>query len=181
LIEQKLIEECKNGDLSSFREVVGKSSPFAFTVAFRILGDEDLAKDIVQETMVTVWEKLKMIKSAGSYRTWLYKIVVNKCNDYLRKKKRGMEFRPDENTWALISNNMSEEPVTEIENNELENLISFFIQRLSPKQKAVFVLSEIEQLTNDEISEITGISKPLIKANLHYARKHISGLLKKYF
>jgi len=181
LIDQKLIEECKKGDLSAFRIVIREASPFVFSVAFRILSDQELAKDMVQETMVTVWEKLNMIKSEGSFRTWLYRIVVNKCNDHLRKKSRRPEFRPDEKTWSLISNNISEQPQMEIENAELENLINFFAQKLSPKQKTVFILSEIEELPSDEISEITGISKPLIKANLHHARKRISELMSKYF
>lgn len=181
MIEQKLIEECGKGDLSAFRIVIREASPFAFSVAFRILGDQELAKDMVQETMVTVWQKLKMIKSAGSFKTWLYRIVVNKCNDHLRKKSRGSEFRPDERTWALISNTISDQPQSEIENAELENLITFFVQKLSPKQRTVFILSEIEEMSHDEISEVTGISKPLVKANLHYARKRIAGLLAKYF
>jgi RNA polymerase sigma-70 factor (ECF subfamily) len=181
LIDQKLIEECKKGDLNAFRIVIREASPFAFSVAFRILGDQELAKDMVQETMVTIWEKLKMIKTEGSFRTWLYRIVVNKCNDHLRKRMRRPEFRPDEKTWSLISNSISEQPHIEIENAELENLINFFVQKLSPKQKTVFILSEIEEFSSDEISEITGISKPLIKANLHYARKHISELMSKYF
>ena len=53
-----------------------------------MLGDEDQAKDIVQETMVTIWQKLKKIKTAEVYKTWIYRIVVNKCYDEMRKKKR---------------------------------------------------------------------------------------------
>ena len=53
-----------------------------------MLGDEDLAKDVVQDTMVTIWQKLKNIKSAEVYKTWIYKIVINKCYDQSEKKKR---------------------------------------------------------------------------------------------
>jgi RNA polymerase sigma-70 factor, ECF subfamily len=180
LIDQGLIEKCKNGDMLNFREIIEAASPVAFSVAFRILGDEELAKDVVQDTMVTVWEKINKIKSSASFKTWLYRIVVNKCYDHLRKRKRESEFRPDDRTWAIISNHFSEQPYSGLENEEIARLINFMIVKLSPKQKAVFVLSEIEEMSNEEISEITGMGKTLIKANLHYARKHITEMIEKY-
>ena len=152
----------------------------AFSVAFRILCDEDQAKDIVQETMITIWQKLKKIKSAEVYRTWIYRIVVNKCYDELRKRKRHPEFVTDEQTWSLISNSVFEGPSADLENKETEKVISQLTNRLTPKQKTVFVLSDLEQMTNDEIAEITGMSKSGIKANLHYARKNISEMIEKY-
>ena len=67
-----------------------------------------------------------------------------------------------------------------MENSETARIISLLTDRLSPKQKAVFVLSDLEEMSHDEISEITGMSKSGIKANLHYARKNISEMVKKY-
>ncbi|MCX6321558.1 MAG: RNA polymerase sigma factor [Bacteroidia bacterium] len=180
MIDIKLIEECKGGNFNNFRKLVGLTSPFAFSVAFRMLGDEDQAKDVVQETMITIWQKLKKIKSAEVYKTWIYRIVVNKCYDQLRKRKRNPEFVADEQTWALISNRISEGPSAALENKETSRIISILTERLSPKQKAVFILSDLEEMSSDEISEITGISKSAVKANLHYARKNISEKVEKY-
>jgi RNA polymerase sigma-70 factor (ECF subfamily) len=180
LTDLKLIEECRGGNLENFRKLVQMTSPFAFSVAFRMLGDEDQAKDIVQETMVTIWQKLNKIKSAEAYKTWIYKIVINKCYDQLRRRKINPEFSPDEKTWRLISDRISVEPSAELENGETAMIIRVLTNRLSPKQKAVFVLSDLEQMSHDEISEITGISKSGIKANLHYARKSISVMVEKY-
>ena len=168
------------GNLTSFRKLIEQTTPFAYSVAFRMLGDDDQAKDVVQETMVTIWQKLKKIRSAGGYKTWIYRIVVNKCYDQLRKRKRNPEFSPDEKTWEIISNRISEEPSSELENSETAGIINLLTQKLSPKQKAIFVLSELEQMSNDEISEITGMSKTGIKANLHYARRRISEMMEKY-
>jgi len=145
-----------------------------------MLGDEDQAKDVVQETMVTVWQKLKKIRSSEGYKTWIYRIVVNKCYDRLRRRKRNPEFIADEKTWKLISDKMSEESVSEMENSETARIINLLTNRLSPKQKTVFVLCDIEQMSHDEISGITGMSKSGIKANLHYARKSISEMVEKY-
>jgi len=180
LVDPELIEECRKGDLQSFRRLIGISSPFVFSVAFRMLGDEELAKDVVQETMITVWKKLKNIRSAESYKTWLYRIVVNKCYDFLRKEKNNIEERADLKTWELISNKISDTSASVIESNETATIISLLTRKLSPKQKSVFVLSDLEEMTPEEISEITGMSKRNIKANLHYARKKIGEMLQKY-
>ncbi|MBK7131403.1 MAG: RNA polymerase sigma factor [Bacteroidales bacterium] len=180
MTDLKIIEECRSGNLENFRKLVQMTSPFAFSVAFRMLGDEDQAKDIVQETMVTIWQKLNKIKSAEAYKTWIYRIVINKCYDQMRKKKANPEFSADENTWRLISDRISVEPSAELENSETAMIIKVLTNKLSPKQKAVFVLSDLEQMSQDEISEITGISKSGIKANLHYARKSISVMVEKY-
>jgi RNA polymerase sigma-70 factor (ECF subfamily) len=180
LVDPELIEECRNGNLQNFRKLIGISSPFAFSVAFRMLGDEEVAKDIVQETMITIWSKLKKIKSAESYKTWLYRIVVNKCYDQMRKRKAQKEIRADDKTWAFISNHTSEEAPSALENRETAMIIGLLTEKLSPKQKSVFILSDLEEMTPEEISEITGMSRRNIKANLHYARKNIGEMIEKY-
>lgn len=180
MIDIKLIEECRGGDLNNFRTLIELSSPKVYNTAFRILADEEEAKDVVQDTMVTIWQKLSKIKSAEVYKTWVYRIVVNKCLDQLRKKKRNPEFIADEKMWAVLSDRIADGASSELENNETAGIIKMLTEKLSPKQKTVFVLSEIEELSSDEISEITGMSKTAIKANLHHARKSISEKIEKY-
>jgi RNA polymerase sigma-70 factor, ECF subfamily len=180
LIEKEVIEECRNGDLHNFRKVVEKTTPMIFSVAFRILGDEDAARDIVQDTMVTIWQTLSRIKTVESYKTWAYRIALNKCYDQLRKQKRQKENRYDDQTWAIISNHISEEGITELENKENAQIINLLTNKLSQKQKAVFILSELEEMPAGEIAKITGMNRSAVKANLYYARKNIESLLQKY-
>lgn len=180
LIEDEVIEKCRNGSLHDFRRLVELISPFAFSVAFRILADEEQAKDIVQETMITLWKTIKKINSPGSFMTWLYRIVVNKCYDQLRRRKRNPEFTADEKTWVLISNKITENPSSGIEERETAQIINLLTDRLSPKQKAVFVLTDLEEMSNEEVSLITGMSRINVKANLHYARKRIGEMIVKH-
>jgi len=179
-IEKAIIEQCRNGNLQDFRKLVEKTSPFAFSVAFRILGNNDEAEDVVQETMITLWENLRKIKSVDGFIPWLYKITVNKCYDRLRKKKHDQESTVDDKVWDHISNRMYENPATDIENDELARIINILTDKLSVKQKTVFVLSEIEEMSTDEISFVTGISKLNIKANLYYARKRLTVMIQKH-
>jgi RNA polymerase sigma-70 factor (ECF subfamily) len=180
LIDSETIEECRKGNMHYFRKLVEIASPFVFSVAFRILGDEPQARDIVQESMITVWKTIYKIRSASSFKTWLYRIVVNKCYDQLRKRKRNPEFSADEKTWVLISNKIYEEPFKEMENRETIRIINLLTEKLSPKQKTVFVLSDLEEMSNEEISSITGMSRTNVKANLHYARKKIGEMIEKH-
>jgi RNA polymerase sigma-70 factor (ECF subfamily) len=180
LIDLKLIEECRGGNFNNFRKLVELTSPFAYSVAFRMLGNEDHAKDVVQETMVTIWQKLRKINTAEVYKTWIYRIVVNKCYDEMRKRKRKPEFVTDPKTWEILSNRISEGPSATLENGETAKIICILTEKLSDKQKAVFVLSDLEGMTSDEVSEITGIGKSAIKANLYHARKSIAGKIEKY-
>jgi len=180
LIGIEIIEECRKGNLRCFSELVGKTSPFAFSVAFRMLGDEGLAEDIVQDTMVTVWQKIGKTKSAAGFRMWLCRIVVNKCYDELRRKRRTKEYVTGNSEWEIISNHLSHDPAVEMDNRETAALIRILTASLSSKQKAVFVLCDLEEMSTEEAAEITGMRRTTVKANLHYARKRISELIQKY-
>lgn len=179
MIEKELIDECRNGNLQNFRMVFDRTSPMIFSVAFRMLGNDETARDIVQETMITVWQKIDRIRTPGSFKTWVYRIAVNKCYDYLRKRKHDGEVRPDDAGWELLSNRLKEDGSTELDNREISLIISSLTNRLSIRQKTVFVLSELEEMPNDEIMKVTGMSRTAIKANLYYARKKIDTLLRK--
>jgi RNA polymerase sigma-70 factor, ECF subfamily len=180
LIERSVIEECRKGDFRNFRKVVSAAAPMAFSVALRMTGDEVSASDIAQETMVTVWEKIEKIKSADAFKTWLYRIAINKCYDYFRKNKSNPEFNPDEKSWRFISETMSGVNNHELENGEISLIVKQLTDKLSPVQKAVFVLSDIDEMTREEISEITGMNLKNIKANLYHARKKIGEMLEKH-
>jgi len=180
LIEKALIEECRNGNLNNFRDIVEISSPLVFSIAFRIVGDEEEARDIVQETMVKLWKKLPGIKDPEKFKSWVCRIAVNNCNDHLRKRKRNNEIRYDEKTWALISDHLSGGGTTELENMENARILNMLTNKLSNRQKIVFILSEIEEMPSSEVARLTGISRAAVKANLYYARKKMEELLRKY-
>ena len=175
--EKTVIEECIKGNLQSFRVLVSQSVPLAFPVAFRMTGSRDEAADIVQESMVAVWKGIHSLRSAGSYKSWMYRIVVNKCYDSIRRRNSRPEFRADGKSWELIAERLSEPALPALETEEQAMILAALTEQLSPKQKAVFILSELVDLSNEEIAEISGMSRANVKANLHHARKRISELI----
>jgi RNA polymerase sigma-70 factor (ECF subfamily) len=180
VFDRELIDECRNGNLQNFRKLIEVSAPFAYSVSYRMLGDEDEAKDVVQESMITIWQKINRIKSSESFKTWLYKIVVNKCYDRLRKRKRNQEIRADEKFWETINNHTMSDQPSELDYAETAMIINLLTEKLSPVQKAVFVLGDIEEMSHDEISAITGMSRRNVKASLYYARKKMNEMIKKH-
>lgn len=174
-----LIRSCKERDETAFRKLVDSHMDFAFSVAYRILNDEDEARDTVQESFISVWQKIESFNTGRSFSNWLYRIIVNRCYDALRKRKRTINHtRLDNlNISGIISDSNPEE---KLGNEEIGRLIRLMTGRLSPGQKVVFVLSELEGLNHDEISEITGMAKTSVKSNLNHARKKIRTLIEIY-
>lgn len=80
----------------------------------------------------------------------------------------------------LLGERISQQPSLQLENEEVARIISDLTEKLSPMQKTIFILSDLEEMTNDEVSEIAGISKSSVKSNLYFARKKISELIEKY-
>ncbi len=175
-----IIKSCISKDEAAFRILIDKYSGFAFSVAFRIMNDEEESKDIVQESFISVWNKIGKFNIGGNFSNWLYRIIVNKCYDSLRRKKRVTMIYPDDNNWVLPYLLSDNNPETEINNEETGKIIQLLTNRLSAKQKVVFILSELEGLSHDDISEITGMAKTTVKSNLNHARRNIGKKITKY-
>ncbi len=170
----------RGGDILAFRRLAEECTDQLFATAFRMTGNEEDSRDIVQDTLVTVWQKRAELKNPESVTSWIKKILVNKCYDLLRKKKKENSFitEPDlGRIEALIDNNT---PETNLENAEQLSVIKALTLKLSPKQKTVFILSEIEGLSQEEINDLTGMVRTSIKSNLLHARRKIREMINTY-
>ena len=180
MTEIQIIEAVKDNNRLAFRQLVESYSDFAFAVAFRIVNNTDDAKDIVQEAFIKTWEKRASIKLNGSFKWWLRKVVVNNSYDQLRKRKR-QAINPDVNAYKLMAGIISDEDSEkDLTNSELSGIILALTNKLSPKQKLVFTLSELEGMNHDEVVEATGLSKTSIKSNLSHARSKMEKMIRKY-
>ena len=167
-------------DQNAFRMLVDNYAEFAFSVAFRIMNDEDESKDVVQESFIIIWKKIEGFNPQNNFSNWLYRIIVNRCYDALRKKKREPLVHPDDSNWNMQGLFSDDAADKNMDNKEIGRLIRRLTDRLSNKQKIVFVLSELEGLSREDISEITGLSRDAIKSNLFHARQKIGKLIEKY-
>jgi len=181
LIEESLIAKSRMGDMTAFTEMVKTLSPVAWRIAFRILANNESAEDAAQESMVKLWRNLSRFRDNQKFSSWFYRIVVNCCYDELRKQKRNIVHKTDERTWfilgEIVKGDNSEGPSIE----EYAEIMEAVTEKLTPAQKTVFVLSDLEGMDNGQIEQVTGMGRNTVKANLHYARKRVMELIKERF
>jgi RNA polymerase sigma-70 factor (ECF subfamily) len=169
---QEIIQKIKRGDKNAFRMLVEKYQQQAFRLAFRMLGDEDEARDVVQESFIKIWEKFNTYNDKEKFSNWMYRIVSNRAIDSIRAQKR----RPLISLENLIPETLStEENGVDIilENREAGELIRSITSGLPEKQQLVFSLRDLEGFSQKEVQEISGLAEDTIKSNLYHARKTI--------
>jgi RNA polymerase sigma-70 factor (ECF subfamily) len=178
--ERELIDQAVAGDYRAFRTLVETFQGLVYSIAFRFTRDEAEAEDLTQETFIRLWKNLHRYKAEFKLKTWLGKIVTNLTLDYLkssRRKNEKMRVAMDEKLNAQSP----EQPETTWDATELQQLVLKLSEQLTPKQRAVFVLRDLEQLDVDEVCEILGMSGGNVKSNLYYARLSIKTELEKYY
>ena len=181
-VEEDVVTRSQCRDLAAFEQLVRKYQPYAFSLAMKFLCDEAEASDVVQDSFLRVWKNIDRYDPKQKFTTWLYKIVVNLCVDRFRALKRSrsiflsrdrdpaMEDLPDEHDWETLRSY-----------EQLADVIRTLSGRLSPKQRMVFTLRDLQDLTVEEVVEITGLSTGSVKTNLHYARKSIRDVLVRHY
>lgn len=171
---KEIIHRSRNNDADAFRRLVEGHYSFVFSLSFRLLCNHDDAKDAAQETFIRVWKHLTRYDDRVKFTTWLYKIAVNICYDRLKSMKRNSNHMAGSaEIQQLLVQPSADNPENTLINNDLAQIVRFFTDSLTPKQKLVFTLSDLEQMEVNEIKEITGLSPAKIKSNLYLARKFI--------
>jgi RNA polymerase sigma-70 factor, ECF subfamily len=176
----ELIYRSRQNDLKSFQKLVEMHQSFVYSLSFRLLHNDDDACDAVQETFIRVWKHLHRFDTEMRFATWLYKIATNICYDRIKALKRRNNLISFDVESAMLVNQPSLENMeTSIINNELAHMIKFLTNELTPKQKIVFTLRDLEGLEVEEIMEITGLSPAKVKSNLYCARQFMREKLEK--
>ena len=176
-ITPELIQEAVRGSQPAFRAIVEANQGFVYAVAFRFVNDSQEAEDITQEVFVRLWKNLKSYRHEVKLSTWLYKIVTNRCLDFLKSRHgRQRKNKVDISTTHFVQD--SSTPEKEFQQQELTRIIHAAADELTPKQKAVFILRDLEGLTSEEVSEALSMSAGNVKSNLFYARKKMTEKLK---
>lgn len=165
------IDAARNGDAGAFALIVERYRQSVFRICVRILGDSGEAEDAVQETFVRAWQSLQGYDPRYSIATWLRTIACRLCYDVLRRRTRRQQYELD--ACRQGSGDGSGDPESLRMSRELESLFRKAASGLSPMQRTVFVLAEIEQLPFYEVHRITGWSAVQIKSNLCIARKKV--------
>lgn len=174
--ERELIRQSQNGNTAAFRALVKSHQVFAYSLAFRFTREEQESEDIVQEAFIKIWKNLSKYNEAYRLKTWLGRVVTNLCLDYLksaRKKYSSQSMIPE-----VMNVSNSEQ---KIESEELKRIVYHLADQLTEKQKAVFLLRDLEMLEPGEVCSILQMADGTMKSNLYYARLKIKEGLKKFY
>jgi RNA polymerase sigma-70 factor, ECF subfamily len=169
---QETIGCIRNGDPSAFRKLVMMYQQPAYRLAFRILGNEEEARDAVQESFIKIWQKIGSFDPSREFIPWMYRILVNTSTDRLRSIRRHVMIPIDLASQKLETMQQGD-PSTLSDNHDLAILIKGMADMLPEKQKLVFILRDIEGMASQEVESITELSETSVKSNLYHARKRV--------
>lgn len=168
----ELIEAAKGGDHLAFEELVRQTHADTYTLAFRLVGDEEDARDVVQEAYLRAHKGLKRFRGDAQFSTWLHRITANCANTYLgRRGKHAHEPLPDDP--IIADDHPQRDPEIRAGMGDLRDQLTEALRDLPPKLRSVVVLRDIYDLPHDAIAEELGITESAAKVRLHRARKRL--------
>ena len=166
-----IISRCKQGDREAFRWVVETHQRMVFSLALKMLCDEEEAKDMVQETFIRVWQSIRSYDPQKTFSTWVYTIASRLCIDRLKRVRRIVALPSDEMALRRFATDGDNQ--LELENREWVSIVRTIAEGLSDKQRLVFTLCQLEGLSSAEVEQITGLDARQVKSNLYVARQTI--------
>jgi len=162
----------------AFREVVERYQAKVFSIIYGILRNHNDAEDIAQQVFSKIYFSIKNFDFRSSLLTWIYKITVNECYDYLRKKRvRKLVYESDfsEEDVQRMQNTdvaVAQEPAVDTQLAQ-RDLILKLLAKLSTEDRSLLLLKEVEGHSVEELSEMTGMNENTIKVKLFRARQKL--------
>ncbi len=165
--EHEIIRQCLDGDADRYALLVDRYKAMAYNIAYRMLGDADIAKDMSQEGFIAAYAALEHFKYGSKFSSWLYRIVVNKCKDYL-KAERKMVPADEIGDCALDRGQTPEQTASSLETCDV---IQKALCSLPVEYREVIILKHIEELDYGEIAETLGVGVNALKVRAHRGRE----------
>lgn len=184
--ELRLLQRLQAGDTEAFETLFQRYSPKVSQQVMHLLGNASEAEEVLQEVFLTVYEKARTFRGDAAFSTWLYRLTANAALSRLRYHRRHPHVSLDEHLPSFRDDghhllrpvvDWSADLEDDIAMAEIQRLLRQAIETLAPLDKAVVVMSDLEELSNREIGTILGLSVPAVKARLHRARLCLRGQL----
>lgn len=192
--DEALIARAKTGDFEAFEELVGRYQDKVYRLAFRFVRNETDAKEIVQDTLLSVWRKLDGFKGDSQFGSWLFRVTANAALMRLRSQRRHAEVSTEELPPGFLDNpqpsygqilspgeNWSKRPDDELQSEELRQRIQKAVDALPEIYRTVFLVRDVDGLSTEETAEALGLSVPTVKTRLHRARIALRESIGEYF
>jgi RNA polymerase sigma-70 factor (ECF subfamily) len=167
-----LVTAAKAGDRSAFDELVRATYADAYTLAYRLTGNEEDARDVVQDAYLRAYKGLKRFRGDAQFSTWLYRITANCASTTMARRSKSRHDELDSDS-QLIDERPDHDPQMRAEASLERDRVSEAVAALPPRLRAVVVLRDIYDLPHEAIAEELGITEAAAKVRLHRARKKL--------
>jgi len=168
--DAQLMLRVSRGEDAAFRELFDRYYPRAVNIAYRSLGDADLAEDIAMEAFAGIYESRRSYKPRGKFSTYLYRIVVNLC---LNAQKRRRIVTHESLDDSRLSGPPDDDPARTVERHEVSHAVREAILSLPANQRTAIVLTRYEQLSYQAAAEVMKTSVGAIESLLHRAKQNL--------
>ena len=180
--DDELVRASQRGRADCYEELVFRHRDKIYARAFSMLRNEEEALDMSQEAWVKGWQRLKQFKRDASFTTWMTRVTINLCLDFLRKRKRQAadSLERIEEEGGGIERRMPVEtfnPTERMEREELREEIDSGMEKLSYEHRTVLLLHEFEGMEYKEIAKAMHCSIGTVMSRLFYARRRLGSLL----
>ena len=187
LEDVQLIERFRKGCISSFEILLNRYEVKAHNLAMRLTRNSEDAEEVLQDVFITVYRKIEGFEGKAKFSSWLYRITVNAAFMKLRKRKQDQTVSLDDMIPHLQNKAISQQHTfgarsdARAMNNEIREALEQAVGRLPEEYRAVFILRDVDGLSNKEVGEILDISIPAVKSRLHRSRLMLRRRLRKFY
>ncbi len=170
----ELVGRAQHGDQLAFDELVRRTHADTYTLAYRLCGNEEDARDVVQDAYLRAYKGLKRFRGDAQFTTWMYRITANCANTLMGKRNK---HRHDELPDTLADDDHERDPAAHADAMALRADLADALRELSPKLRAVVLLRDVYELPHEDIAAELGISETAAKVRLHRARLQLKDRL----
>jgi len=185
--DEELIARVQQGQRKPFDEIVSRYKGRLYSFILRMVHEPSLAEELAQETLVRVYIHAEKYREIARFSTWVFTIATNLVRNRMRKRSRRPRMyrlnpAPEEDEIPLDPPDPGADPTQLIEREELGALINLATSRIPEKYRIPFLLREVDQLTYEEIQQVTGLKLGTVRSRINRARnrfrQNIKPLLK---
>ena len=192
--DRELVEKAQKGDGQAFAMLVDRHQRQLFRLALRMTGSEADAQEVLQEAFLNAYQKLPLFRGEAQFSSWLYRIAANSALMRLRRKRRapdalgeqplelaGPRFSAEGYLEPTSTSDWSQRADERMMSGQLGDAINKAVDQLPEDYRTVFLLKDVDGLSNEDIAQALDLTVPAVKSRLHRARLALREKLGEFF
>jgi RNA polymerase sigma-70 factor, ECF subfamily len=168
--DEELVDRSRGGDVESFNQLILRWERPIYALAYRVIGREEDARDVCQETFLRAYRALPGFKGEAKFSSWVYRIALNLCRDWIRRQRRNpvSQMPEDLDTVEASAETAPRESVEDlVARRELTGFVEQAMAQLPDEQRTAIVLKEYHGMTFQEIADLQGCPLSTVKTRLY--------------